>query len=231
VQLLLIRHGDPHYPTDSLTDLGHTEARRLSLALDAFPIDEVYTSTMGRAAQTAAYTSERRGLNPIPCDWLRELDGRYGSSIPPQEWTLGDPSPSAYELPAVDLLARAELYSYERWEHEVPYGPWMRPQCDALYAGCDAVLEGEGYRRYGLRYAVRVPSQRTLAFFCHGGVIAALLSRLLYIALPVALPLFQHDTTGFSLLRTVEEGGHSVFRMVFLNSVAHKDLAAIVKHP
>ena len=72
---------------------------------------------------------------------------------------------------------------------------------------------------------------RTLAFFCHGGVIAALLSHLLYIPLPVALPLFQHDTAGFSLLRSAENDGHGVFRMVFLNSVAHKDVAEIARHP
>jgi broad specificity phosphatase PhoE len=231
LQLLLVRHGDPHYPTDSLTERGHREAQRLAETLDIYPIDALYVSTMGRALQTAAYTAERRGLSPTRCDWLRELDGRYGPTVPSEDWRLGDPSPSAYELPAADLLARQELYSYERWASQIPYGPWMHPQCDALYRSFDALLAAEGYAREGLRYAVRLPSQRTVAFFCHGGVIAALLSHLLYVALPVSLALLQHDTVGFSMLRSVEEDGHAAFRMLFLNSIAHKDVAGLARHP
>ncbi len=231
MQLLLVRHGHPHYPTDSLTELGHQEAERLAAALDDFPIDALYVSTMGRALQTAEYTARRRGLTPVACDWLRELDGRYGLAVPAAEWSLEDPSPSAYELPPAGIMARRELYSYEQWQYQVPYGPWMRPQCDALFAAFDAVLSGQGYRREGLRYAVNARNQSTLAFFCHGGVIAALLSHLLYITLPVSLSLFQHDTAGFSLLRSAEEDGHAAFRMLFLNNLAHKDVAEIVRHP
>jgi probable phosphoglycerate mutase len=231
VQLLLVRHGHPHYPTDSLTELGHQEAQTLAAALDDYPIDALYVSTMGRARQTAAYTAQRRVLTPMACDWLRELDGRYGFSVPPAEWTLEDPSPSAYEVPAAHIMARSELFSYEGWQNQVPYGPWMRPQCDALFAAFDAVLADEGYGREGLRYAVRARNHRTIAFFCHGGVIAALLSHMLYITLPVALSLFQHDTAGFSLLRSAEEDGHAAFRMLFINNVAHKDVAEIVRHP
>jgi len=231
VQVLLVRHGHPHYPTDSLTDMGHDEARRLAEALDAYPIDALYVSTMGRALQTAEYTASRRGLALIPCDWLRELDGRYGPDVRPEGWTLDDPSPSAYELPAAALLGRPELYSYEHWAAQVPYGPWMEPQCERLFESFDRVLAAEGYRRDGLRYVVHSANRRTVAFFCHGGVIAALLSHLLYITLPVALSLFQHDTAGYSLLRTVEAEGNATFRMVFLNSVAHKDVSAIGGHP
>ncbi len=225
LQLLLVRHGDPHYPTDSLTERGHREAERLAETLDDYRIDALFVSTMGRALQTAAYTAERRGLEPIRCDWLRELDGRYGNDMPQQEWTPDDLSPSAYELPAAQLLARATLYGYETWQHEVPYGPWMHPQCDALHRAFDAVLGQQGYRREGLRYRVERPGSQTLAFFCHGGVIGALLSHLLYIPLPVALALFLHDTAGFSLLRSVEDDGHAAFRMLFLNNIAHKGLA------
>ncbi len=231
LQLLLVRHGDPHYPTDSLTERGHREAARLAETLDDYPIDALYVSTMGRALQTVGYTAERRNLEPIRCDWLRELDGRYGSRVPQAEWTIDDPSPSAYELPATDLLARAQLYSYEAWQHEVPYGPWMHPQCDALQRSFDAVLAQQGYWREGLRYRVERAGSQTLAFFCHGGVIGALLSHLLYIPLPVALALFLHETTGFSLLRSIEEDGHAAFRMLFLNNIAHKEVAQLVRHP
>jgi broad specificity phosphatase PhoE len=231
VQLLLIRHGHPDYYTDSLTDQGHAEAMRLAEALDPFPIDAAYISSMGRAQQTAQYTLERRGMQGHVCHWLRELDGRYGPDISPAEWGPDDPAPSAYELHPADIMSRPELYSYEQWSDQVAYGPWMRPQLEALYTAFDGLLEAEGYMRCGLRYVVTRSSTRTLAFFCHGGVIDALLSHLLYIPLPVSLSLFLHETTGYSLLRTVEAGGHAAFRMMFLNSVAHKDVSRIARHP
>jgi broad specificity phosphatase PhoE len=231
VQLLLIRHGHPDYRTDSLTERGHVEAARLAEALDAFPIDAAFASSMGRARQTAEYTLARRGMDVTVCHWLRELDGRYGYTAAAPEWHPDDPSPSAYEVHPAGLMARSELYSYERWDDQVDYGPWLRPQCDALCSAFDDALSREGYVRQGLRYAVQGSNRRTLAFFCHGGVIATLLSHLLYISLPVALPLFVHETAGYSLLRSVEDDGHAAFRMVFLNSISHKDVAQIASHP
>ncbi|MGI6368865.1 MAG: histidine phosphatase family protein [Anaerolineae bacterium] len=228
MQLLLVRHGDPHYPTDSLTERGHAEAQRLAEVLDDVPIDVLYASTMGRARQTAAYTARRRELEPILCDWLRELDGRYGPEPDPED-PLGL-QPSAYEWHPTVLLRNGAV-SYDRWPEEVPYGPWMEPQCRRLWAGFDGALASEGYARDGLCYRVEHRSTRTLAFFCHGGVIAALLAHLLYLPLPVSLALLQHDTTGFTLLRSMESEGRAAFRMLFLNSVAHKDLYRLARHP
>ncbi len=223
MQLLFARHGHPDYVTDTLTPLGHTEAQTLAAALDAYALDGLYVSSMGRALETAAYTARRRPLEPIVCDWLREIDGRFGypeEEIP--EWTPGDPRASAYELHPADLFAIGRAYSYEGWEAEVTYGPWLRPRLDALQHAFDGLLAQEGYVREGLRYRVERASQRTLAFFAHDGVMRGLLSHLLYIPLPAALSLFCHQTTGLTLLRSIEDNGYAVFGIEFINSTAHK---------
>jgi broad specificity phosphatase PhoE len=222
MQLLLARHGHPDYATDSLTAIGHLEAARLAEALDPFGLDAIYVSSMGRAVETAEYTLRRRGQGAEVCDWLREIDGRFGYDGDAPEWKLGDPLPSAYELPPADLFAGDRLYTYEGWHAEVAYGPWLRPRFDALQQAFDGLLAAHGYVRDGLRYRVDASSQHTLAFFCHDGVMRGLLSHLLYVPLPAALSLFVHDTTGLTLLRSVEDGGHAVFRVVFINNHAHK---------
>ena len=49
--LYIIRHGDPHYPTDSLTPRGVEQAEAVGKRLAASGIDKVFSSPMGRAKQ------------------------------------------------------------------------------------------------------------------------------------------------------------------------------------
>lgn len=227
MHLLFARHGHPDYTTDSLTTLGHLEAARLAEALDPFTLDAIFISSMGRARETAEYTLRRRSQDGVVFDWLREIDGRYGyEGAEAPQWRPGDMLPSAYDMHPAHVFARPAVPSYEDWHAEVAYGPWLRPRFDALQQSFDALLAQEGYERDGLRYRVRAPSQRTLAFFCHDGVMRGMLSHLLYVPLPAALALLIHDTTGLTMLRSVEKDGYAVFRMVFINSVAHKQNGA-----
>ena len=49
MQLILVRHGDPDYPNDTLTPKGVKQAEGLETAFRAIPVDELYASPMGRA--------------------------------------------------------------------------------------------------------------------------------------------------------------------------------------
>ena len=56
--LYLVRHGDPIYDPDSLTPLGHEQAKAVAKRFALYGLDEVYASTSNRAIQTAKPTSE-----------------------------------------------------------------------------------------------------------------------------------------------------------------------------
>ena len=56
--LFYVRHGDPIYNPDSLTDLGHEQAKALAKRLMLHGIDEIYASTSTRATQTAIPTAK-----------------------------------------------------------------------------------------------------------------------------------------------------------------------------
>ena len=56
MRILIIRHAEPDYTTDTLTEKGKREALLLSERLSRLPIRAFYVSTMGRARETAAPT-------------------------------------------------------------------------------------------------------------------------------------------------------------------------------
>ena len=56
--LYIIRHGDPHYPTDSLTARGVLQAEAVGKRLALYGVDKIYASSSNRAMQTAEPTCE-----------------------------------------------------------------------------------------------------------------------------------------------------------------------------
>lgn len=74
MKLLIVRHGDPDYSIDSLTEKGWREAELLSKKLSKLDIKDFYVSTMGRAKDTASCTLKKMNRTATECDWLREFD-------------------------------------------------------------------------------------------------------------------------------------------------------------
>ena len=56
MKLLFIRHGDPDYTIDSLTEKGWKEAEFLSEKIAALDVRDFYVSPLGRAKDTASCT-------------------------------------------------------------------------------------------------------------------------------------------------------------------------------
>ena len=75
MRLLIIRHGDPDYSIDSLTEKGWKEAELLKKRLLKLDISAFYVSPLGRAQATAKPTLEALNKTARVCDWLREFDG------------------------------------------------------------------------------------------------------------------------------------------------------------
>lgn len=71
--LYLVRHGDPIYETDSLTDRGRLQAKALSERLRRAGIDRIFCSPMGRAKETAEYTCKLLGLEKNIEEWTHEV--------------------------------------------------------------------------------------------------------------------------------------------------------------
>ena len=54
MKILIIRHGDPNYEIDGLTEKGKREAEFLSERISKLDVRKFYVSPLGRAKATAA---------------------------------------------------------------------------------------------------------------------------------------------------------------------------------
>ncbi|MBC7960452.1 MAG: histidine phosphatase family protein [Vallitaleaceae bacterium] len=63
MKLLIIRHGDPDYAIDSLTEKGWREAEYLSKSISDMEVKAFYVSPLGRAKDTASVTRVVRPNN------------------------------------------------------------------------------------------------------------------------------------------------------------------------
>ena len=65
MKIVFVRHGHPDYHEDCLTELGHLQAETAARRLESEGIEEIYSSTRGRALETAQYTAKRIGISTI----------------------------------------------------------------------------------------------------------------------------------------------------------------------
>ena len=94
MRIIFIRHGEPDYARDCLTERGREQARAAAERLRGEGIDEIYSSPLGRAAETAAFTAEALGKPVKTLDFMRELHwgSADGRPIPADghPWDLAD---------------------------------------------------------------------------------------------------------------------------------------------
>ena len=76
MKLLIIRHGEPDYKHDSITEKGRREAEFLSEWLSKQNSENTYyyVSPYGRAGETATVALSKTGRTAETLPWLREFD-------------------------------------------------------------------------------------------------------------------------------------------------------------
>ena len=85
MRIVFVRHGEPDYTRDCLTEPGKMQAKACAERLRSEGIEEIWSSPLGRAAETAAVTAETLHLPVRTLDYMREL--HWGS-------INGEPLPS-----------------------------------------------------------------------------------------------------------------------------------------
>ena len=101
MRIMFIRHGEPNYELDCLTPKGKLQAQAAAKRLMPEGIEEVWSSTMGRAKETAAAFSDLSGLPVKTLDFMRELE--WGSADGSPLFEGGHPWFCANEMARLDL--------------------------------------------------------------------------------------------------------------------------------
>src|SRR5579864_752368 len=130
VRILLARHGETVFNVEGrwqgqsdspLTERGRAQARELARALADEPITAVYTSDLGRAAQTAAEVARVHGLDVVMDVRLREIHvGEWtgkGRAEIEASWPDGlrqwATEPARYLMPGGESLQDAQARALE----------------------------------------------------------------------------------------------------------------------
>lgn len=216
MKLYIIRHGDPDYENDTLTERGWREAELLADRLEKLDITDFYVSPLGRARDTASVLLKRLGAAAETKAWLREF--------PPQRW---DPE-CGCERPMWDWLPAqwteiADYYDKNAWLHT----PAMEQaevlqEYEKVRQGLSQVLAMHGYVQTGNVFSAKRPNRDSIAFFCHFGVECVILSILLGIS---PMPLW-HGTCALTssvttLITEERRSGTAYFRMCGFGDLSH----------
>lgn len=215
MKLLIIRHGDPDYAIDGLTEVGKIEAELLGDRLAGIDITKIYCSPLGRARKTAEPTLLHKGMEAECCEWLREFD--YAKIQPPY---LAEPDCAWDILPEyMDPI----MYHPTEWVN-APFlkGTGVAEAYKEVCAEFDKMLAKHGYQREGCYYRVTRENHDTVALFCHYGLTCVLLSHLLGCS---PYSMWQHVVTPPTAVTTfhTEERRQGIahFRAISIGDTAH----------
>lgn len=217
MKLLIVRHGDPDYSIDSLTQKGWDEAAALAEQLSKIDAKAYYVSPLGRARDTASLTMKKLGKEAQVMDWLREFPSKVVKpNHPDRQWIAWD------WLPA-DWSERDYFYHPTDWMNAPEFeASTVRQDYAAACEGIDAILKAHGYERQGRVYHAVRPSNDTLVFFCHFGLECVLLSHLLNISPMQLWHGFCAAPTSVTTVVTEERRpGIAAWRVLSFGDVSH----------
>lgn len=217
MKLLIIRHADPDYSIDSLTEKGWKEAEYLSQKLTKLDIKAFYVSPLGRAKDTASCTLKKLGRTAVEKTWLREFqvqirrpDRPERDSIPwdwlPQDWTKEE-----------------KYYCYDKWmDTKIMQDGNIKEAYDWVTAEFDKLLKEHGYAREEHYYRVEQANEDMLVFFCHFGVECVLLSHLLNVS-PMVLwhGMCAAPSSVTTVVTEERRKGIASFRMSSFGDISH----------
>ena len=217
MRLLIVRHGDPDYEHDTLTEKGWREAELLSERLSKLPVKEFYVSPLGRAKDTASLTLQKMNREAKECLWLREFDTKIDRPDCPDQKSI------AWDWLPEDWTKEERFYQADHWfEVENMRKGHVKELYDQVAAGLDEILARHGYAREGNYYRTAQGNTDTVALFCHFGVECVMLSHLLHIS---PMPLWHGSCALPSSVTTLvteeRRKGIASFRMLSFGDLSH----------
>lgn len=217
MKLLIVRHGDPDYSIDSLTEKGWKEVEYLSERISKLDVDYFYVSPLGRAKDTAAPTLKKMNRTAVELEWLKEFPSRITRPDHPEEPMI------CWDWLPQDWTADARFFDYDQWYHtEAMLGGNVKEEYLRVTAAFDELLAKHGYVHDGKLFRVERTNNDTIVFFCHFGLECVLLSHLMHVS---PMILWHNMCAAPSSVTTVvteeRRDGIASFRMTAFGDISH----------
>ncbi len=216
MNIVFIRHGDPDYSIDSLTEKGVREAELLRVRMNRVGAADYYCSPLGRARKTAEIALADKMVMPETLEWMQEF---YHPVLDPKtgkrriEW---DFFPSFW-------TTIPELYDKDRWYQTELMQSGEVSQEYLRVTGCfDEFLKRYGYHKENGYYRAEPGSDKTVIIFCHLGIQFVLLGYLTGISPLLLWQGFFVAPTSVTMITSEErETGIAAFRCRAVGDTAH----------
>lgn len=216
MRLVFVRHGHPDYERDCLTELGHRHAEAAAERLKDEGVERIFSSSCGRARETAEHLAAHLRLSVELRDFMREI--RWGSADGKpiahdgHPWTLAD-----------RMVERGEPLLNVGWMDADGFRGNRLLECaERVAAETDAWLQELGYSREGLYYRAGENTAHTAAVFGHGGASAAMLSHLFNLPFPFVCAAMGPDYTGITVVSLPDRPGELIApRFEIMNDARH----------
>lgn len=205
--LYYVRHGDPIYNPDSLTELGRKQAKALVNRFSLYGLDEIYSSPSKRAMQTAQPTCEALGLEMKICEWADEGKAWEDMTVITQEggktWGFADVR-TISRFNDAEVLALGQKWYTHPYFNDSSFGRGVTRVNDAV----DDFLRSLGYAhdRERVCYQKIGRSPNKVALFAHQGAGMSILSSILDIPYPVFSTRFDFGHSSVTVISFGDEG-------------------------
>ena len=201
MRIIFVRHGHPNYEKDCLTPLGHKHGEAVAERLKGEPVEKIFSSTCGRAMETAIHIDEKFGLGVEGLEFMREI--KWGSADGTPVYEDGHPwLNSDYLVEQGKDLLHPAWRETEQYRHNK-----VVTTADALAEGFDDWLSGLGYTREGDYYRVGKVRYGTVVLVSHGGASSAALARFFNLPFPFVCSAICPDYTAVTVVALSEEEG------------------------
>ena len=216
--LYIVRHGDPIYETDSLTDRGKFQAEAIGKRMFDAKIDKIFSSPMGRAKETAEPACRLLGLEKNIEEWTHEIGDEKLTPFPDGK------------MKSITLVQNT--YYLENGNIDLPYDRTyecsginqsnMESAVKYIEKNGKEFLERLGYREENGVYRILRNNEEKVALFCHAAFSRAWLSVLLHIPLHIMWSSFQYTHTGVTVVEFQNnENGITAPRCLCYSDVSH----------
>jgi len=216
--LYIIRHGDPDYANDCLTEKGKKQADALPKRLAVHGLDKIYSSPLGRALQTARPTAELLKLDVQIEEWMSEdvafEDLNITNDAGERVWAFSCQSTEIFSGDAVR----------EDWYNHPAFATCANAKAgyERIARASDEFILKLGYKREGAVYKMIKPSENRIAAFCHHGLGTTWLSHLLSVPPLIFWASFNLSHSSITILHfTNNKNGLTSPRCLVLSELPH----------
>lgn len=217
---IYIRHGEPIYDPDSLTELGKKQAEHVAKYLSIKGIDHIYSSTSNRAIQTALPTTKLLNKDIIYLDFANEKHVWNHLTIPTptgRDWLF-------HSKEITDFFKNQEIIDLGmKWyEHPKFINLPFKEEMNRILNESDRFFETLGYKHLGNgKYKVIKENNDRVAMFAHQGFGLAFLSLLLNIPYPSFCTHFRLGHAEITFIEFKNEEGYAYPRVISLSNDSH----------